>query len=492
MVDPRQKAIPLMARLKQLAKATDTPFYAPGHKRGQGVSPQLSQWLGLDVFQGDLPELPALDNLFASTGVIAAAQALAADLWGAERTWFSVNGSTAGLIAAILATCGEGDKILLPRNAHQAAIAGIIHAGAMPIFLTPAADPDWDLAFSITPETLTQALNNHPDAKALLLLHPTYHGVVGHLAELIALSHQAGIPVIVDEAHGAHFAFHEQLPPPALALGADLTIQSTHKLLGALSQAAMIHQQKAAERIDPQRISQALQLIQSTSPNYLLLASLDAARHQMANDGKTQLDAIVQHTLKCRAQLGEIPGLKLLTTASAQPGFSALDPTRITLDATAWGFSGFALDDLLREQFHLTAELPTLRQLSFIVSLGNTPQDLDHLVQVMRNVAQSRQDTVPYSLSLPPLPPSRFALTPRHATFAPQRTLPVEAAIANVSADLLCPYPPGIPVLVPGEIITPAAIAYLETVLALGGTVSGLADHSLKTLRVVDSPCVPR
>ena len=484
MVDFGQNTLPLLTTLKQLAQGVDTPFYAPGHKRGQGIAPQLSQWLGLGVFQGDLPELPALDNLFAPTGAIAEAQQLAAALWGADRTWFSVNGSTAGIIAAILATCGEDDKLLLPRNAHQAAIAGVIHAGARPIFLEPTVDPAWDLAFSITPETLTQALNNHPDAKALFLLHPTYHGVVGNLAELIALGHQGGIPVIVDEAHGAHFAFHDQLPTPALALGADLTIQSTHKLLGAFSQAAMVHAQ--GDRLDCQRISQALQLIQSTSPNYLLLASLDAARHQMANEGRERLNAIVQHTLSCRSQLEQLPGLRLLTTAEAQPGFTALDPTRITLDATAWGLSGFALDERLGEQFQITAELPTLRQLSFIVSLGNTPQDLDRLVQALTAIALEKQNAAPFPLQLPPLPRSESVLTPRRATFAPTQTVAVDAAIDQVSADLLCPYPPGIPVVVPGEIITPAAIAYLEKILALGGTVSGLADQSLKTLRVVD------
>jgi lysine decarboxylase len=484
MVGFCQKTLPLLTTLRQLAQAPDTAFYAPGHKRGQGISTQLSQWLGLEVFQGDLPELPALDNLFAPTGAIAEAQALAAALWGAERTWFLVNGSTAGIIAAILATCGDGNKLLLPRNVHQAAIAGIIHAGAIPIFLEPACDPDWDLAFSITPETLRQALIIHPDAKALFLLHPTYHGVVGNLAELIALAHQAGLPVIVDEAHGAHFAFHDSLPPSALAIGADLTIQSTHKLLGALSQAAMIHAQ--GNRLDRQRVSQALQLIQSTSPNYLLLASLDAARHQMANGGRERLDSLVNHTVNCRERLSAIPGLKLLTSEAAQPGFSQLDPTRITLDATAWGLSGFALDEILSEQFQVTAELPTLRQLSFIVSLGNTAQDLDLLAQALQAIALQHQNAAPLTVTLPPLPRAEFALTPRRATFAPSQTVPITKAITKVSADLLCPYPPGIPVLVPGEIITPAAIAYLGQILALGGTVSGLADPSLTTLRIVD------
>lgn len=484
MVQYSQNDTPLLSVLQALALAPDTPFYAPGHKRGRGIAPNLKEWLGKAVFQADLPELPALDNLFAPTGAITEAQHLAADLWGAERTWFLVNGSTAGIIAAILATCGEGDKLLLPRNVHQAAIAGVIHAGAIPIFLEPECHPDWDLAFSTTPNTLQQALTDHADVKALLLLHPTYHGVGGDLAALIALAHGAGLPVIVDEAHGAHFVFHPHLPPSAVSLGADLTIQSTHKLLGALSQASMLHGQ--GDRVDPQRVSQALQLIQSTSPNYLLLASLDAARHHMAHGGQELLHNIVEHTLSCRQRLAQIPGLKLLDLGDRQSGFTTLDPTRLTVDTSAWGLSGFALDEILSDRFQITAELPTLRQLSFIVSVGNTAEDLDRLGDALHTLSQEYFPADALTVQLPPLPRTELALSPRRAAFAPRQTLAPPQAIGKISADLLCPYPPGIPVLVPGEIITAEAIAYLEQVLALGGTVSGLPTDTLDGLRVVD------
>ncbi len=478
-----QHTLPLVDTLKGLAHQPDTPFYAPGHKRGRGITAEFKQWLGQELFQADLPELPELDNLFAPTGAIARAQCLAAALWGAENTWFLINGSTAGIIGAILAVCGDGDKILLPRNVHQAAIAGIIHAGARPIFLEPEVNPDWDLALGITPATLTQALKAHPDAKAVFLLHPTYHGIVGDLQELIKLSHRAKLPVIVDEAHGAHFSFHGQLPSPALGLGADVVIQSTHKMLGALSQAAMVHRQ--GNLVDPQRISQCLQLIQSTSPNYVLLASLDAARHQMANFGQAIMAEVLEFTLAYREKLAQIPGLGLLNLPRPVPGAFALDPTRITLDATAWGMSGFELDDYLREKSQITAELPTLRQLSFIVSLGNQAQDLERLFQALTHLARHSRTKSP-NLTLPPLPSSTLAMTPRQATFAPRIMAEVNQAMGQISGALLCPYPPGIPVLVPGEIITPEAIAYLEKVLELGGTVSGLADGALTHLPIVD------
>lgn len=483
MVNLNQRDLPLVNALKALAQQPDTPFYAPGHKRGQGISPSFKQWLGQTLFQADLPELPELDNLFAPTGAIAKAQELAADLWGAEHTWFSVNGSTAGIVAAILATCGDGDKILLPRNVHQAAISGIIHAGAVPIFLEPEVNCDWDLALGVKEETLSKALQEHNDAKAVFLLHPTYHGVVGDLQKLIELSHRVNLPVIVDEAHGAHFSFHSLLPRPALELGADIVIQSTHKMLGALSQCAMVHAQ--GNLINAQRISQCLQLVQSTSPNYVLLASLDSARHQMANGAREKMAEVLDFTLYYRQQLSQIPGLTLLEIAQSLPGALALDPTRITIDVTAWGMSGFELDDLLREKFQITAELPTLRQLSFIVSIGNQAQDLDRLLQALTQLVPNDLQQ-PFQLTLPALPSTNLAMTPRRAAYAAQKLIPVNEAIGQISAGLLCPYPPGIPVLIPGEIITPEAIAFLAEVLNLGGTISGLASEELTHLAVVN------
>ncbi len=231
-----------------------------------------------------MPELPELDNLFAPEGVILQAQQLSAEAFGADRTWFLANGSTSGVVAAILATCGPGDKIVLPRNVHQSAVSGLVLSGAIPIFITPEYDPTFDIAHSITPTAVSEALARHPDAKAVMMVYPTYYGVCGDIAAIAHIAHQHNIPLLVDEAHGPHFTFHPDLPISALAAGADLTVQSTHKVLSALTQAAMLHTQ--GMRVDNDRLSKALQLVQSTSPSYLLLASLDVARYQMATQGK--------------------------------------------------------------------------------------------------------------------------------------------------------------------------------------------------------------
>jgi len=478
----QQQASPIIEILQKLIIQPDIPFYAPGHKHGQGVSKILSDLLGKRTFQADLPELPELDNLFAPLGVIQEAQSLAADLWGASQTWFLVNGTTSGVIAAILATCGTGDKIILPRNSHQSAIAGLILSGAIPIFIEPVYDAQWDLAYGITPEALEKTLHNNPDTKAVMLLYPTYHGVGADIQAIAEISHRYHIPLIVDEAHGAHFHFHRDLPPSAMEAGADITIQSTHKTLGALSQASMLHLQGL--RVNPQRITKALSLVQSTSPSYLLLASLDGARHQMALEGKALLTPTLDVAQIARQKLAEIPGLTILNFAEPQPGFRWFDPTRLTVDVSQWGLTGFEVDEILRDEWGVTAELPTLRQLSFIISLGNSPEDIEALIQAFRVLSHRYSISKTTSLKIPPIPPSHFALSPRDAFLADTETVKVENAIARISAELICPYPPGIPLLIPGEIITQEALNYLQTVQQLGGMISGCSDSSLKTFQV--------
>ena len=300
---------PLLTALKNCANQPDVPFYTPGHKRGQGISPLLTEFLGTQLFKADLPELPELDNLFNPESVIAEAQYLASEAFGAEKTWFLVNGSTSGIIATILAICGTGDKILVPRNAHQSVISGLILSGAIAIFLQPEYNPSWDLSYSITPETVAKSLQQHPDAKAVLIVYPTYQGVCGNITEIAKITHQYNIPLIVDEAHGAHFNFHPDLPTPALKAGADLTVQSTHKILGSMTQSSMLHVQ--GNRINKERLSQTLQFVESTSPNYILLASLDAARQQMATQGYNLMNQTISLAQIARTEISKIQGLSV-------------------------------------------------------------------------------------------------------------------------------------------------------------------------------------
>ncbi|MEB3294441.1 MAG: aminotransferase class I/II-fold pyridoxal phosphate-dependent enzyme [Synechococcales bacterium] len=481
----QQSETPLLTALQTCAARDHAPFHTPGHKRGQGLDDRLRNLLH-QAFLADLPELPELDNLFTPTGVIQQAQILAAEAFGAEQTWFLANGSTSGVIAAILATCQPGDKVILPRNVHRSAISGLILAGVNPIFLLPAYDAASDLAHGVDATTIARALQQHPDTKAILLVSPTYYGVCSDIASIYQITHQYDIPLIVDEAHGSHFGFHPNLPASALSLGADIVIQSTHKTLSGLTQAAMLHCQ--GHRIDRDRITQALQLVQSTSPNYLLLASLDAARWQIVHHGHSLLDHALNLADRARSTLLGIPGISLLQRPeSAQSGFHNLDPLRLTITVSSLGLTGWQADEMLTETFGVTCELPTLHHVTFIITHGNTETEIDRLVEAVKTLAQQQQNYI----AQPPSPQFQdrmeyeTVIAPRDAFFAASQPVAIADAIGQVSAELICPYPPGIPLLMPGERITPAAIAVLQQVLAIGGCITGNQDPTLQSIRIV-------
>ncbi len=488
---PDQSQTPLLSALQAGGQRPHAAFYAPGHRRGQGASARLRELLGSAALASDLPELPELDNLFAPEGVILAAQELAAVAFGADRTFFLANGSTCGIEAAILATCGPGDKIIVPRNAHRSVIAGLVLAGAMPIFVSPECG--LGLALGVKVEHIAAALAHHPDTRAILLVSPTYHGVCSEVGAIAALAHHHGIPLVVDEAHGPHFAFHPDLPTPALALGADLVVQSTHKVLGALSQAAMLHVRGA--RIDLPRLQGALQLTQSSSPSALLLASLDAARHQMATEGIERLEPAIALSLHLRSELASISGLGVIekSAIAAFSSVSDLDVTRLTVDVSGLGLTGLEADEILHGDLGVTVELPEMQHLTLIVSLGNTAEDGQRCSAGFRALAErlppqtAAANSAPQFSLLENAEPvfALPAVSPRQAFFTETETVTAENAVGRISAETISAYPPGIPALVAGEVIGERAIAHLADVKRQGGYLTGGSDATLKTLRIL-------
>lgn len=483
--------MPLLAALAKAAKRRHVAFYAPGHKGGQGIAAPMQNLLGASVFPADLPELPELDNLFAPTGPIRDAQNLAAKAFGAEETFFLANGSTCGIEAAVLATCSPSDSMLMPRNAHQSVFAALTLSGAKPIYLTPVSHQSWDLALGCTAEQIGQALAKHPQVQTVLIVSPNYQGVCADVAAIAQQVHAHNATLIVDEAHGAHLTFHEQLPQGAIAAGADIVIQSTHKTLSALTQASMLHVQ--GQRIDRNRLRQALQLVQSTSPNYLLLASLDAARQQMVAAGQSLMAQTLQLVQQVRSQLLSLAPLTILSLAHLPSTASSfqLDLTRLVVDVSSLGITGFEADEWLHEQRGVIAELPTLKQLAFIFSLGNLQSDGDRLVQALTDLCSQWANPLKKqlhhsfetsaTLPLTNTPP----MTPREAFFAQSQVVEVAEAIGYIAAAPLCPYPPGIPVLLPGELVTSEAIAMLQQIQNSGGTITGSPDGGFQTMRIV-------
>lgn len=478
-----QQEAPLWQALYDCAQSSQVAFHTPGHKRGRGLPASILQHLGSFLGSVDLPELPELDNLFAPEAAILEAQVLAAQLFGAEQTWFLTNGSTCGILAALLAICSPGDQIIVPRNLHTSVISGLVLCGAVPIFVQPALDQQLNLTHSLSVQDIQLAFEVYPQAKAIFLIHPTYEGICGDISAIATFAHDHGIPLIVDEAHGPHFAFNPQFPQSALAAGADLTIQSTHKMLGALTQAAMLHVQ--GHLIDRQRLSQTLQLVQSTSPNYLLLASLDAARHQLAHAGFEIMQQVLVLADKAHTQLQCLPNYHQWNPIGSTPGCIALDQTRLTIPTYPFGAQGYDLDQMLIDSYQISAELITPDHLTFLISLGNTDADIDQLLLALQDLYQPHLQPYPHSYPKTKPPISLPVLSPREAYWHPSEAIPIMESVGRVSTESICPYPPGIPTLLPGERIQQQDLDWLLQLQQEGGVITGGSDLSFNTLKVV-------
>ncbi len=451
---------PLWNALRQVAHAEGSYFSTPGHNLGKGLALSF-QLLG----QYDLSELAGLDNLSAPETVIAEAQALAAQAWASQKTWFLVNGATVGIHAMLLATLCPGDKILLPRNVHQSIVHGLILSGANPIFLAPPWDDPWQLMHGLSVEQVEAAFDEHPDLKAVLVVHPTYFGAVGDTRSIAEVAHRHGVPLLVDAAHGSHLHFHPDLPDCALACGADFVVHSAHKTLPALTQSALLHGQ--GSRIDFGKVQLALRLLQTTSPSYLLMASLDYARAWMQAYGQAALTKV----LEARANL-TVP-FPCLDASVTKLGLWQCDPTRLCVDVSALGWNGYDAEDWLLEHGQIHCELSTLHHLVFILNTAHEPTDFLRLQTGLHALAETKPlGATPWKMSPPPLP--KAVLSPRAAFEQGYRYVSLQETLGQVSAQTVSTYPPGIPILFPGEEITVQIVNYLETVKNQGGTLNGL------------------
>ncbi len=473
-----QHSVPLLEAARRYLDIDHAPFYMPGHKRGQGIDREFITLMGETVFRLDLPELPELE------AAVTEAELLAAEAYGSDRAWFLTNGSTCGIQAMLLATCRQGDKVLIGRNCHKAAIAGLVLNGATPIYLPTDYLPEFDLDLGVSPATLELFLQNHPDAKAVMLVSPNYFGVCGEIEKLVAIAHAFNVPLLVDAAHGAHLGFHPNLPISALQAGADLVVQSTHKVAGSLTQSSILHLQ--GDLITQEEVDRALQILRSSSPNLLLLISLDVARRQMAINGKKLLAETLKLAEEARSRLNQIPDLRTFS----QVEVPTLDSTRLTVMVDRMGITGFEADLCLHTKLDVMAEMPTLNQLVFILSLGNTQADIERLIHGFRQLNEEKgerkkEKLIPVTNYQLPITNYQSKLTPREAYFAKSDRIPLHQAIGQISAESLCPYPPGIPLVCIGEEITTEVVEMLQCIWRSGGIINGASDDSLKTIRVV-------
>jgi arginine/lysine/ornithine decarboxylase len=485
MIPERQFRTPLFDALVALAEAKKVSFHTPGHKSGKGISTRFRKFVGSKIFTIDLTTLDEVDCLQKPVGVIKEAQELAAEAHGADRSFFLVNGTTVGNHAMVLATVRPGDEVLVARNAHKSILAGIILSGATPRFVLPVFDPELGIATNIRADAFLAALRAHPRARVATVTSPNYYGIAPDVSRIAREAHAEGRVLLVDEAHGPHLHFHPALPGSAVDAGADLTVQSTHKIVGGMTQASLLHLR--GDRVDPERLAGVLKLLQSTSPSYILMASLDLARMQMATEGAKLLGKAIALAEEARAKIHRIPGLRCLTASEvAAWGGLALDVTKLTISVKELGLTGYEASQLLNTEFDIQVEMADLFNLLVIVSIGDRRDDLDRLVRGLDVLARRRRDPRGDRLKeVPPFPAleaAQLACSPREAYFGPSESVPLSRAVGRVSCDIITIYPPGIPILVPGEMISPEAVEYL---LFLGG-------HGARIDGVQDGPAGPR
>lgn len=466
-----QLKTPLFDAMVALAESRKVSFHTPGHKSGKGISTRFRKFVGPKIFSIDLTTLDEVDSLHKPRGVIKEAQELAAKAYGADRSYFLVNGTTGGNHAVILAACNPGDKILVARNAHKSVLAGMILSGAQPIFFRPVVDGRLKVTFNVTFSETQKAIDAHPEAKVLFLTSPNYYGLCAELERIIPYAHERGLIVLVDEAHGPHLKFHQELPSSAVSLGADLCVQSTHKIIGGMTQASMLHAR--GQRIDLSMLTNVLRFVQTTSPSYILMASLDLARMQMATEGEKLLEKAIRMAQEARAKINKIQGLFCF----GQDQVGQFDITKLTIEVTELGLSGYQVSQLLNTQYNIQVEMADAFHILVIVSIGDRREDLMRLVEALKEIAADHYGKVPVA-ELPDLSMIDFdnevAATPREAFFADHHYVALENSLRAVSSEIVTVYPPGVPVLVPGERITSEALAYLKHMLKLGAMVDGL------------------
>jgi arginine decarboxylase len=499
----RQRQTPYLDALCAYAERQPARLHVPGHKGGAGADPGMLRAFGERALSLDIPALTYGIDVGVEPTPFEQAQQLAAEAWGAKRAWFLINGASQGNLAAGLALAHYGGEVVIQRNAHSSAIDALVLSGLRPTFAAPEVDPELGIAHCLTAQTLERALEATPAAVAAWVISPTYFGAVADVAALAAVAHARGIPLVVDEAWGAHMAFHEQLPDHALSLGADLVISSTHKIVGSMTQSAMLHLgygaggpgadgEGAGGLIGADVVDRAVTLTESTSPNSLLCGSLDAARRQAAVHGRELLGKTMAALARAREQIRAIDGLDVLDERLVgRAGVFAYDPLRLSVDVRGVAASGYEIAPMLREIDDINLELYGQNVLVAVFGLGERSlPEADRLVRALRTAAaRVGVDPLGSSASFAAPPPwGELAMTPREAYLGAQEVVPAAQAAGRIAAESLATYPPGIPNVLPGERLTAETLAYVQSTLELGGSVRGASDRLLRTVRVVVEP----
>ena len=474
--------MPLVEAMLKYKEENIYPFHTPGHKGGRGMESLLRNELGESV-KVDVSLMSELDDIHEPETYIKEAQDLAAETYGSDACFWAVNGTSQAIHAMLMTALKPGEKVLLPRNAHRSVAGGLILGGIEATFMQPDYCEAFGINFQVQPQAVEAALDKDASIKAVLLTSPNYYGVAANVEAIAKICHDRNVVLLVDEAHGPHLGFSDLLPKSALQCGADACAQSTHKIVGAMTQCSMLHVQ--GQRLDVTRAADVMSVLTTTSPNYLLMASLDAARAQLQVRGKEMAEDAVMAANKLRAVCSKYAGLKLLTEADC--GGLKLDTTKVTVNFAEWGYTGIEAGDLFRKA-GIAVELVDAQNVLFLVTYADVTSDyetaLAKIDTVLKNMEANKRDRA-MAPEAQDVPATTMAMPLREVFYGEKEALPLEESVGKICGEQVSFYPPGIPVLLPGEVITEEIIAYCKMMKDLGLPVSGPADGSLKTIRVV-------
>ncbi|WP_133916746.1 aminotransferase class I/II-fold pyridoxal phosphate-dependent enzyme [Streptomyces sp. NBC_00582] len=479
--------VPVLEALQEFRRRGDVAFGPPGHKQGRGADPRVAAVVGLDVFRSDVLSLNGLDDRRQSQGVLSQAQDLMADAVGADQAFFSTCGSSLSVKTAMLSVAGPGEKLLLSRNAHKSVIAAVVVNGVEPIWVHPKFDTERHLAHPPEPDDVRRRLREHPDAKGMLLITPTDWGTCADIRGVARVCHEFDVPLIVDEAWGAVLPFHPGLPPWGMDAEADLVVTSVHKTGGAIEQSSVFHLQY--DRVSPEVLKQREDLLGTTSASSLVYATLDGWRRQMVEQGHDLLETALRRAERVRAAVAELPGVTPMGQEVVDEGLAAsYDPLKIVIDVRGLGISGMQAAEWLRTHRHVDLGGSDSCRVSASLTYADddaTEKTLLDALGALVDGADSIERQPRVHLPEPSALELEQAMLPREAFFAEVDHVPAERAAGRVSAEMISPYPPGVPVVAPGEVITDEVLDYLRSGVEHGVLIPDAADPSVRTLRVV-------
>ncbi|MWV45178.1 aminotransferase class I/II-fold pyridoxal phosphate-dependent enzyme [Paenibacillus sp. HJL G12] len=478
---------PLFTALKEHAASNPVQFHIPGHKKGMGTDTEFREFIGDNALSIDLINIAPLDDLHQPTGVIEEAQKLAADAFGADYTYFSVQGTSGAIMTMILSICSPGDKIIVPRNVHKSIMSAIIFSGAKPVFVSPARDENLGIDHGITTKSVQRALDRHPDAKAVLVINPTYFGVCANLKEIVDLAHSRHVPVLVDEAHGVLIHFHEDLPMSAMEAGADMAATSVHKLGGSMTQSSVLNLNTKNGYVNPQRVQTIISMLTTTSTSYILLASLDTSRRNLAINGHEMAQKAIDLAQNARRTINQIEGLYCFgdEILGGEATFD-YDPTKLTIHVRHLGITGYETENWLREHYNLEVELSDMYNILCLVTPGDNEETVSILLSALRVLAETYYNVNTANeliVKIPEIP--QLSLIPRDAFYGDTEVIPFKESAGRIIAEFIYVYPPGIPILLPGEVISQDNIDYIVDHVDVGLPVKGPEDRYIKNVKVI-------